>query len=110
MMRRPVLRRAAWILGWPARTLLVGLISAYRLSLSGVMGGGCRFHPSCSEYAQEAIRNVGALRGCALSLWRVVRCSPLSAGGVDRPPLLLYDATIRRRRRAGGTPADGAQA
>ncbi|MBA3299922.1 MAG: membrane protein insertion efficiency factor YidD [Thermoleophilaceae bacterium] len=98
------------MLGWPARTLLLGLISAYRVSLSGVMGGGCRFHPSCSEYAREAIRNVGALRGGAFSLWRVVRCSPLSAGGVDRPPLPVYDTSIRRERPSADTHTVGARA
>lgn len=106
MTRRPVLRHAVWNLGWPARTLLLGLINAYRVSLSGVMGGGCRFHPSCSEYAREAIRNVGALRGSALSLWRVVRCSPLSAGGVDRPP--VYDNSIQREDPASDTHKVGA--
>ncbi|CAN5152487.1 membrane protein insertion efficiency factor YidD [soil metagenome] len=110
MTHRPLLLHGAWILGWPARALLLCLISVYRVSLSGAMGGRCRFHPSCSEYAREAIRNVGALRGSALSLWRVARCSPLSAGGVDRPPLPMYDISIRRERVLAGRHAIGSQA
>lgn len=101
MTPRAFVHRAAWTVGWPARALLLALIGAYRVIFSALMGGACRFHPSCSEYAQEAIRNVGAFRGSALSLWRVARCSPLSAGGVDRPPRPVYDASIRRTRTPG---------
>ena len=88
--------RISWVLraaGWPARTVLIGLIRLYRVTLSGLMGGRCRFHPSCSAYAEAAIREAGAVRGTALSVWRVVRCSPLSRGGVDPPPR-RYDGTI----------------
>jgi putative membrane protein insertion efficiency factor len=79
-------RRAAWVLGWPARAALLVLIGSYRLTLGRVIGGACRFYPSCSAYAEAAIRQVGAVRGTALAVWRVLRCSPLSAGGVDHPP------------------------
>jgi putative membrane protein insertion efficiency factor len=77
--------------GWPVRALLIGLIAVYRVTLSSMTGGQCRFYPSCSAYAEQAIRNTGALRGLALSAWRVLRCSPLSAGGVDHPPGPMYD-------------------
>ena len=43
----------------------------------------CRFHPSCSEYAVEAVRSYGVIRGSVLAAWRVMRCNPWSAGGVD---------------------------
>ena len=75
-----------WTAGWPMRRLLLIPIGAYRLSLGKVLGGRCRFYPSCSEYAERAIRQTGATRGLILTLWRVVRCSPLSGGGIDRPP------------------------
>lgn len=79
--------RMAWIAGWPARTVLLALIGLYRVSLGRLVGDRCRFYPSCSAYADRAIRQVGALRGSALAVWRVVRCSPLSKGGIDHPPL-----------------------
>ena len=80
------IRAAMWWAGAPLRVALLGLIAVYRLTLSGMLGGQCRFYPSCSAYAEQAIRNCGAVRGTALSVWRVLRCSPLSKGGVDHPP------------------------
>jgi putative membrane protein insertion efficiency factor len=80
------MRRSVWVAGGPVRLLLLGLIRIYRVTLGQVVGGGCRFYPSCSAYAEEAIRNTGAIQGLLLSAWRVLRCSPLSKGGVDHPP------------------------
>jgi putative membrane protein insertion efficiency factor len=79
-------RRALWVAGAPARLVLIGLIRVYRLTAGQMVGGGCRFYPSCSAYAEAAIRNTGAVRGSILAAWRVLRCSPLSKGGVDHPP------------------------
>jgi putative membrane protein insertion efficiency factor len=79
-------RRATWTLGWPARAALLALIGLYRLTLGGVIGGACRFYPTCSAYAEAAIRQRGAVMGTALAIWRILRCSPLTAGGVDHPP------------------------
>lgn len=91
-------RRAVWIAGWPVRFALLLFIRAYRLSLGYVIGGNCRFYPSCSAYAQEAVERCGAIRGSAVAVWRVLRCSPLSTGGVDPPPQgRLYDVLIQRR-------------
>jgi putative membrane protein insertion efficiency factor len=93
-------RRGLWLLGWPARMVLIGLVRLYRASLSGWLGAQCRFHPSCSQYAEDAIRAVGAVRGSALAVWRVARCGPFGAGGLDQAPRragrsgLEYDATI----------------
>jgi hypothetical protein len=86
-----------WIAGAPARGLLIGLIHLYRLTLGQVLGGQCRFHPTCSEYAIESVRTHGAVKGAALATWRILRCSPLTAGGIDRPPpnRRLYDGVTR---------------
>jgi len=85
---RPI-RRIAWLVGVPARLVLIALVSLYRVSLAGVLGGQCRFQPSCSEYAIEAIRTRGALVGTAVTAWRVLRCNPFGRGGLD--PASAYD-------------------
>lgn len=77
------LRHATWIAGAPARAALIGAIRVYRATLSGWLGGQCRFHPSCSHYAEDAIRLRGALRGSLLAVWRVLRCNPFGKGGVE---------------------------
>jgi uncharacterized protein len=68
--------------------LLIGLVRLYRLTLSGLLGGQCRFYPSCSSYALDAIHLHGATRGTLLAAWRIARCGPFTDGGVDpvRPP------------------------
>lgn len=85
-------RRALWLLGWPVRTLAIGLLAGYRRFLSPALGVRCRFHPTCSAYALDAVRIHGAVKGLGLSVWRVLRCSPFTEGGIDRVP--------PRRRRA----------
>jgi putative membrane protein insertion efficiency factor len=75
---------------------MVGLIGAYRATLSGWLGGQCRFSPSCSAYAEEAIRTRGALVGLALAVWRVLRCNPFGRGGLDPVPRAgMYDDITR---------------
>ena len=69
------------------RTLLLGLIRLYQLTLSRVMPPDtCRFYPSCSRYGFEAIRKHGAIKGTALAVWRVLRCNPFNPGGFDPVP------------------------
>ncbi|MEE4660190.1 MAG: membrane protein insertion efficiency factor YidD [Halieaceae bacterium] len=68
-----------------ARILLL-LIAAYRLLLSPWLGQQCRFLPTCSCYAEEAIHRHGALRGSLLTLKRLSRCHPWHAGGLDPVP------------------------
>ena len=70
---------------WPARLLLL-LVEGYRVGFSPLLGGHCRFWPSCSVYAEEAIRKHGARRGAALAARRVLRCHPFQAGGIDPVP------------------------
>ncbi len=68
------------------RRLLLGLIAAYRYLLSPYLGAHCRFHPTCSAYAQEAISRHGAWRGGWMALRRIARCHPWHAGGYDPVP------------------------
>jgi hypothetical protein len=62
---------------------LITLIQIYRMLISPVLGAHCRFHPTCSRYAEEAIERHGPLRGSARALARLGRCHPLNAGGYD---------------------------
>ena len=66
--------------------VLLTLISFYRVFLSHFFGGACKFHPSCSKYAQEAIARYGARRGVVLALKRLGRCRPFTRGGFDPVP------------------------
>jgi uncharacterized protein len=93
-------RRLLWNAGAPARLLLVGMIGLYRLTLSGWLGGQCRFSPTCSHYAEEAVRRRGAIVGSLLAFRRVLRCNPFGRGGLDPVPVrrsrVAYDNTIQR--------------
>lgn len=68
------------------RNLAILLLIAYRRVVSPLYGDVCRYHPSCSRYAQEAVQQRGFVVGSALAAWRVLRCNPWSRGGVDDPP------------------------
>ena len=61
--------------------LLVALVDLYRRWISPMLGPRCRFEPSCSAYAREALLRHGALKGTLLAIWRVLRCNPLTPGG-----------------------------
>ncbi len=69
-----------------AARLAQALIHGYQLLLGPFAGGGCRFEPSCSAYAMEAMAAHGALRGGLLTLRRLSRCHPLAAPGLDPVP------------------------
>jgi len=77
--------RVANIRLWPRRALALP-IRAYRLFLSPWLGSACRFEPSCSRYALEALEQHGATTGCYLATRRVLRCHPWCDGGVDPVP------------------------
>ncbi len=70
----------------PAERLLLAAIRSYQVFLSPLMGAACKFHPSCSRYAAEAITRHGARRGAWLALRRLLRCRPFSPGGYDPVP------------------------
>ena len=97
-----MIRRAIRAAGAPVRALEIGLIRVYRATLSGWLGGQCRFYPTCSHYAEDAIRERGAVRGTVLTAWRILRCNPFGAGGIDqiRPPG-SYDDVTRHSSGAG---------
>jgi uncharacterized protein len=61
----------------------LALIYAYRWTLGVLWGGRCKYHPSCSQYALDALRRYGLVRGSILAGWRLLRCNPWSRGGVD---------------------------
>ncbi|MBN1437290.1 MAG: membrane protein insertion efficiency factor YidD [Sedimentisphaerales bacterium] len=66
--------------------LLQKLIRFYQLAISPWLPNACRFTPSCSAYAMEALARHGVLRGMGLTLWRIMRCHPWSKGGYDPVP------------------------
>ena len=68
------------------RAILLVLLGAYRRLVSPFLPPACRFHPTCSSYAAEAVRRHGALRGSWLAVKRLARCHPLCAGGIDPVP------------------------
>ena len=77
------------------KRVLLALIAGYRLLLSPLLGANCRFYPTCSAYASEAIETHGPLRGAWLGLRRILRCHPWNRGGVD----LVPPASPKRERQ-----------
>jgi putative membrane protein insertion efficiency factor len=71
------------------RNAVIVLLKAYRKLISPLYGEVCRYHPSCSRYALEAVQQSGVVIGSALAIARIVRCNPWSRGGVDDPPRRL---------------------
>ena len=78
------------------QTVILGLIRLYRYCISPLLGPNCRFNPSCSSYAEEAITRFGPLRGGWLALKRIGRCHPWHVGGHDPVPHSL-DPSNRSR-------------
>ena len=68
------------------RTILIALLRAYRYCISPLFGPSCRFHPTCSCYAIEAVERHGAMRGGYYAIRRILRCHPLHPGGLDPVP------------------------
>jgi len=75
---------------WAPRAAGVGLVAIYRAAISPVIhalnGPACRFEPSCSEYARDAIAMHGMVRGGAMAIWRIARCNPVGGHGFDPVP------------------------
>ncbi|HSU07351.1 MAG TPA: membrane protein insertion efficiency factor YidD [Acetobacteraceae bacterium] len=70
----------------PAARAGIGAVRVYQWTLRPFIGANCRFYPTCSEYAIEALRDHGALRGSGLAAWRILRCNPWTTGGYDPVP------------------------
>jgi putative membrane protein insertion efficiency factor len=83
-----------------AARVLMALITGYRRFISPLLGPRCRFAPSCSAYALEAVRGHGALRGTWLAVRRIGRCHPFNPGGFDPVPPALHG---RRPRPEGAS-------
>ncbi len=75
----------------PVATALAGMVRAYQLVLRPLLPPACRYEPSCSAYAIEALRTHGAVRGLGLAAWRVLRCNPWGGSGYDPVPCRGHD-------------------
>ncbi len=75
------------------KKLLIGLLKWYKRNISPNLGAACKYVPTCSEYAMEAIETHGVIHGCWLTLKRLLRCNPFAKGGYDpvpQPPNKTY--------------------
>jgi uncharacterized protein len=90
-------------LGSPAKYLLIGLLKAYRLTISPLYGNVCRYYPSCSAYALRAVEVHGAIRGSWLATRRLLRCHPWALGGYDPVPGTPEHAEEARQHERGPT-------
>jgi len=70
----------------PISWFLIGMIRVYQRAISPWLGAHCRFQPTCSQYAIEALRKRGVIVGAALAVWRVLRCNPFCKAGYDPVP------------------------
>jgi len=75
-----------------AKTVVTLLLRGYKWAISPLLPPACRYVPTCSEYALEAVDRYGALQGSAMAVWRVLRCHPLAKGGVD--PVVARDSSL----------------
>ena len=66
--------------------VLIALVRGYQKIISPLLGHNCRFTPTCSQYALEAIEKYGAFKGGLLTVWRILRCNPFAKGGYDPVP------------------------
>jgi uncharacterized protein len=91
--------------------ILLAILAFYRRWISPALhalggGGGCRFVPTCSEYATIAIATHGPIRGSGLAIWRLLRCHPFCRGGLDPVPINTKERPpVRKQRGQTGTTA-----
>lgn len=95
MRRQPLHAR---LLAWP----LVCLVWTYRLTLGPLLGPACRFQPTCSEYALDALKRHGPGRGSWLAVRRLARCHPWGSSGYDPVPGIHPETTCRAAPAEGG--------
>ena len=87
------------------KRLCLRLIRFYKKNISPALPPCCRFLPTCSEYAYEAIERFGVFRGILLGLWRLLRCNPFSKGGYDPVPQ-SWPPRRRKKEDSGGNSAE----
>ena len=78
---------------------MISAIRFYQRAISPGLPPRCRYIPTCSEYAAQAITRHGALKGSVLALWRILRCNPFSAGGIDPVPESMPKINLPRRKQ-----------
>jgi len=102
-----LLRSAAGLIEQALRRILLALVRGYRFFLSPWLGSACRFEPTCSAYAQQALTLHGAWTGSRLTAWRLLRCHPWCPGGHDPvPPVAPRFLTSLLQGRSGMLPDD----
>jgi uncharacterized protein len=94
----------------PISALLLAPIHFYQRWISPGIAPRCRYYPTCSDYAVQAIRELGPIRGLILAAWRLLRCNPFSHGGIDELSdrrLFRHTRTRSERERSAAPPATG---
>jgi putative membrane protein insertion efficiency factor len=92
----------------PVSALLLAPIRFYQRWISPGIAPRCRYYPTCSDYAVQAIRELGPIRGLILAAWRLLRCNPFSHGGIDELSdrrLFRHARTRSERERSAAAPA-----
>ena len=82
-----------------AKLVTLQLLRGYKWAVSPMFAPACRYVPSCSEYAMEAVERYGAVRGGMMALWRLLRCHPFARGG--------YDPVVKQRENPGPSTVSG---
>jgi putative membrane protein insertion efficiency factor len=90
------------------KLVVLELLRGYKWAISPMFPPACRYVPSCSEYAMEAVERYGALRGGGMALWRLVRCHPFASGGYDPVVRQSENPHFLQRTREMGHPAQAA--
>jgi uncharacterized protein len=107
-------KRAAAGVARAARSIVLAPLLAYRRLISPALPARCKYYPTCSAYAEQAVRELGVVRGSILAAWRLARCNPWSHGGVDEiaDRRLFRNRELRSERKArlAGSPGQGAAA
>ncbi len=85
--------------------ILIGIFKFYKAAISPYLGDNCRYTPTCSEYAMEAVKRYGAIRGTGLAIKRLSRCHPLGGSGYDPVP----DLAVKKKRRSNGKHSNSSE-
>jgi len=72
------------------KNIIIGFIKFYKVLLSPILPSSCKFYPTCSDYMILSIEKYGVLKGLLKGIWRIIRCNPISKGGIDYPWIDLF--------------------